>query len=128
MEIDKRILKDTVFIKDLQISELRLLKDGDLDWFVLVPKVPGTIELIDLSLDEQELLLRDIDRVSRILKQFSNPDKINIGALGNMVPQLHIHIIARYKSDRAWPNAVWGTKSKKNYQDYMAKEWIQRFN
>jgi diadenosine tetraphosphate (Ap4A) HIT family hydrolase len=127
MEIDKRILKDSVFLKRLDLCELRLLKDGDCSWFVLVPLRENVVEWIDLSAADQRLLTTEIDFVCQTLKRFDKPDKINIGALGNMVPQLHIHIIARYKGDRAWPGAIWNTKSKKSYQDYMSDIWIKRF-
>jgi diadenosine tetraphosphate (Ap4A) HIT family hydrolase len=127
MEIDKRILKDSVFIKRLELCELRLMKDGDCSWFVLVPMRDKVIEWCDLSPSDQILLTKEIDFVCQNLKRFDKPDKINIGALGNMVPQFHIHVIARYNHDRAWPGAIWNTKSKKTYQDYMSDIWIKRF-
>jgi diadenosine tetraphosphate (Ap4A) HIT family hydrolase len=127
MKIDKRILKDSVFLKRLDLCELRLLKDGDCSWFILIPLKDNIIEWLDLCLDDQITLTKEIDFVCKKLKKFDKPDKINIGALGNMVPQLHIHIIARYKNDRAWPGAIWNTKSKKSYQDYMSEIWIKRF-
>ena len=127
MEIDKRILKDSDFIKELALCQLRLYRDGDLDWFILIPKRDNTIEWTDLSAVDQSVLTQEIDFVCQKLKRYSRPDKINIGALGNMVPQLHIHIIARYRTDRAWPGAIWNTQCKKSYQNYMAKEWINRF-
>ena len=127
MEIDKRILKDSVFISDLTLSQLRLYRDGDVSWFILITRRENIIEWIDLIQADQLQLTKEIDLVSRKLIRFSKPDKINIGALGNMVPQFHIHIIARYKEDRAWPGAIWSTKSKKSFQDYMVKQWIDRF-
>jgi len=126
MEIDKRIINDSDFLKVLKLSELRLYKDGDLAWFLLVPRVEKVIEWTDLSKENQKILTEEIDYVCKLLKKYINPDKINIGTLGNMVPQMHVHIIGRFKTDRAWPGAVWGTKSKKSYQQYMLEDWIKR--
>jgi diadenosine tetraphosphate (Ap4A) HIT family hydrolase len=126
MEIDKRILNDTEFLTDFELCQVRLYKDGDLDWFVLIPRVEGVVDWSDLDSNEQIKLTQEIDKVCRLLKQYSKFDKINVASLGNMVPQMHIHIIARRKDDRAWPNAIWGTKSKKAYQPYMKDQWIQR--
>lgn len=128
MDIDKRILNDSDYLKNLKLCELRLYKDGDLDWFLLVPMLDGIIDWSDLSIENQMQLTREIDYVCTLLKKYSDYDKINIGSLGNMVPQMHVHIIARRKSDRAWPGSVWGTKSKKSYQDYMHKDWLRRVN
>lgn len=128
MQIDKRILNDSVYIKELQLSQLRLYKDGDLDWFLLVPRVDGVQDWDDLDVSLQMQLTEEINYVCKLLRKYGTPDKINIGSLGNMVPQMHIHIIARKNNDRAWPGAIWGTKSKKTYQGFMAHDWIQRLN
>jgi diadenosine tetraphosphate (Ap4A) HIT family hydrolase len=128
MEIDKRILKDSFFIKELALSQLRLYKDGDLDWFLLVPKRENVVDWTDLNESDQLSLTKEINFVCQLLKKYSKPDKINIGSLGNMVPQMHVHIIGRMKDDRAWPAAIWGTKSRKNYQPYMAEQWSRRLN
>lgn len=127
MEIDKRIIKDSDFIKQLELCELRLYKDGDLAWFLLIPRLEGVIDWTDLNANQQIILTQEIDYVCKMLKKFNNPDKINIGSLGNMVPQMHIHIIGRMKSDRSWPGAIWGTKSKKTYQAYMLESWKKIF-
>lgn len=127
MKIDERILKDSVFIKKLELCELRQMRDGDCSWFLLIPLVENAKEWIDLSPSEQIQLTTEIDTVCQKLMKFDKPDKVNIGALGNMVPQLHIHIIGRYENDRAWPGAIWGTKSKKSYQNYMSDAWKDRF-
>ena len=128
MQIDKRILNDSDYLKELQLCELRLYKDGDLDWFLLVPRVDGVKDWDDLELSQQMQLTKEINYVCKLLKKFGSPDKINVGSLGNMVPQMHIHVIARKKNDRAWPSAIWGTKSKKTYQNFMAEDWKKRLN
>ena len=128
MKIDKRILKDSVHIKELDFCSLRLMKDGDLPWFVLIPKVEGAVEVTDLDFASQQEMLEEINKISKLIEKFEKVDKINIGILGNIVSQLHVHVIGRYTSDRAWPNAVWGTKTQKSYQGYMAEEWIKRLS
>lgn len=100
--------KDTVNIGDLPLSRVLVIKDANYPWLLLVPRRPDVTELIDLNEIEQAQLTTEINRVARALKDVSKPDKLNIAALGNMVPQLHIHIIARRSGDAAWPRPVWG--------------------
>jgi diadenosine tetraphosphate (Ap4A) HIT family hydrolase len=128
MDIDKRILNDTEFLADFELCQLRLYKDGDLDWFVLIPRVAGIIDWIDLDPSDQIQMTKEIDKACQLLKKYTDYDKINVASLGNMVPQMHIHIIARHKNDRAWPNAIWGTKSKIAWQPYMHKDWLKRIS
>lgn len=100
--------KDTVNIGDLPLSRVLVIKDANYPWLLLVPRRPDVTELIDLNEVEQAQLTTEINRVARALKDVSKPDKLNIAALGNMVPQLHVHIIARRIGDAAWPRPVWG--------------------
>ena len=86
------------------------MPDSDLAWLVIVPKVVGVAELHHLVKDEQDSLMDNINYFSEVLESHFRPDKLNVGALGNIVRQLHIHLICRYKSDKAWPNPVWGVK------------------
>lgn len=111
-EIDSKLEKDSLFIADLALSRLYLKNDKDNPWFVLIPRKLMAIELVDLNHKEQCVLMEEVSLVSNFLKQYFQPSKINIGALGNIVRQLHIHIFARYETDRAWPNALWGTSPK----------------
>jgi len=127
MDIDKRILNDTEYLADFDLCQLRLYKDGDLDWFVLIPMIDNVIDWMDLDISKQIQLTKEIDQVCHLLKRYCVFDKINVASLGNMVPQMHIHIVARRKDDRAWPKAIWGTQSKKSYQSYMLDEWAKRF-
>ena len=114
MLIDKRIENDSEYIQDLELSQLRLYKDGDLDWFLLIPRVEGVKDWHELDENLQMQLTREINYCCKLLEKYAKPDKINVGSLGNMVPQMHIHIIARYKNDRAWPNAIWEQKVKRH--------------
>lgn len=100
--------KDTVNIGDLPLSRVLVIKDANYPWLLLVPRRPDITELIDLNEVEQAQLTTEINRVARALRDVSKPDKLNIAALGNMVPQLHVHIIARRIGDAAWPRPVWG--------------------
>jgi diadenosine tetraphosphate (Ap4A) HIT family hydrolase len=111
-QIDPELEKDSLKIFDFDLSSLYLKNDSENPWFVLVPRKNMAFELIDLTVEEQHQLMKEISKVSTFLKTNFQPTKINIGALGNIVRQLHIHIIARFEGDRAWPQALWGTSPK----------------
>ncbi len=108
---------DTVAVGDLRLSRLLLSKDGNFPWLILVPRRPGAAELIDLAAPDRSRLTSEIDTVGRALKAITSCDKLNIAALGNMVPQLHVHIIARRTTDAAWPRPVWGAVPPRPYAD-----------
>ncbi|AYF44052.1 MULTISPECIES: HIT domain-containing protein [unclassified Halobacteriovorax] len=112
--------KDLVEICDLKLCKLMLLPDTENPWAVLIPRLEDIREVHELSRQDQIQLMDEINEVSLFFDKNFGPEKINIGALGNMVAQLHVHIIARYSSDRAWPGAIWGTKSKK--ESFKIKE------
>ena len=113
--LDPRLAADTHAIGALPFSELLLMDDARFPWVILVPRIAGARELIDLDEGDQRLLLGEIDRVARALESLLHPDKLNIAALGNVVPQLHVHVIARFTSDAAWPNPVWGRGERVAY-------------
>lgn len=116
--------KDTFFVADLPLSRLLLMNDARFPWLILVPRRADLRELVDLVPGDQAQLLEEINSVSRCLQQLFKPDKLNVAALGNMVPQLHIHIIARFEGDAAWLKPVWGVGSAEAYGD--AKDVIAR--
>lgn len=126
-KIHPQIEKDSEFIIDLELSQLRILKDGDNDWFVLIPRKEGVIDWDDLDENELTQLNSEIVKCTKLLKQNLELDKVNVANLGNMVSQFHVHIIARYKSDRAWPGPIWGTKASNTYQSERALFWQQKF-
>jgi diadenosine tetraphosphate (Ap4A) HIT family hydrolase len=103
-----QLAKDTIDIGDLPLSRVLVIKDANYPWLLLVPRREGAVEIIDLDEVAQAQLMTEITRVSRAVKEITKCDKLNVAALGNMVPQLHIHIIARRTSDVAWPRPVWG--------------------
>jgi diadenosine tetraphosphate (Ap4A) HIT family hydrolase len=114
--LSPQLEKDTLFIHDLRLSSLRLMNDTRFPWFVLVPRRANLREWVDLLPGDQRTLMREINSVSRMMQKMFNPDKLNIAALGNMVPQLHIHIIARFTNDAAWPKPVWGVGDAVPYE------------
>jgi diadenosine tetraphosphate (Ap4A) HIT family hydrolase len=107
-KLDPQLAADTGSVGDLPLSRLLLANDANYPWLILVPRKTGLVELIDLTPDEQNQLYAEIDRTARALKTATICDKLNIAALGNQVAQLHVHVIARRKSDAAWPKPVWG--------------------
>jgi diadenosine tetraphosphate (Ap4A) HIT family hydrolase len=100
--------KDTIDIGDLPLSRVLVIRDANYPWLLLVPRRSEAVEIIDLDEVEQAQLMTETSRAARALKDVTKCDKLNIAALGNMVPQLHVHIIARRKQDAAWPRPVWG--------------------
>jgi diadenosine tetraphosphate (Ap4A) HIT family hydrolase len=106
--VDEALLIDSFFICDFELSKLYIKNDKENPWFVLVPMKANAVELIDLTGEEQGLLMEEVTLVSEFLKTNYSPYKINIGSLGNIVRQLHFHVLARYQNDRAWPKPLWG--------------------
>lgn len=123
-KLHEKLKSGLIELAELKFCKAFLLPDSDLPWLVLVPMKNDTRELHHLEWEEQRLVLEDINKVSKILEMEFSPFKLNIGALGNMVPQLHIHIICRYENDKAWPGPAWGTapgKDEEILKDYKNK-------
>jgi diadenosine tetraphosphate (Ap4A) HIT family hydrolase len=99
---------DTTPVGDLALSRVLAIDDVDYPWLILVPRRPGVTEIADLGRDDASRLMAEITKTSAILKAVTRCDKLNIGSIGNIVPQLHIHIVARRKDDPLWPKPVWG--------------------
>lgn len=108
-EIDPRLAADSVFIADGPLSQVRLIDDTRFPWLVLVPRVADASEWIDLDGGQQRLLLAELNQVSQLLRAEPGVEKLNIGALGNIVRQLHVHVVGRHAGDPAWPGPVWGS-------------------
>jgi len=105
-----QLVLDTVPVGDLPLTRVLLASDANYPWLILVPRLPGLVELIDLEENAQVQLVGEIAAAARALKALTACDKLNIAALGNQVPQLHVHVIARRRTDAAWPKPVWGVK------------------
>jgi diadenosine tetraphosphate (Ap4A) HIT family hydrolase len=103
-----QLSQDTIDIGDLPLSKVLVIKDANYPWLMLVPRRPEKVEIIDLDEVEQAQLMTEVSRAAKALKEITKCDKLNIAALGNVVPQLHVHVIARRSSDAAWPRPVWG--------------------
>ena len=107
-ELDPRLAADTIFVADWSLSRVCLMNDARYPWIILVPRRASLVEIFDLSPDEQAALMVETAHVAKALKALTGAAKMNIGALGNVVPQLHMHIVARKAGDYAWPGPIWG--------------------
>ena len=107
-ELHPQLAADTVSVATWPLCEVLLLTDANYPWLVLVPVRPGLRDFHELSPDDMVTAGQEMSRASEALVELFAPDKINVAALGNMVPQLHIHVVARFTDDAAWPNPIWG--------------------
>ena len=106
--LDPRLAADTVAVIGLPLCDVRLMNDARYAWLVLVPRRAGLVEIDDLPAGEQAVLWQEVNRAGKALRAVVPCDKLNLGALGNIVRQLHVHVIARCEGDAAWPGPVWG--------------------
>ena len=112
--IHRQLQDDLVYIGNLTISKLYMNPSSENPWAVLIPEIMKDnedylVEVHELKKNDRIILMEEISNTSHFLKNHFNADKINVGALGNIVPQLHVHIIARYQNDKAWPGPIWGS-------------------
>lgn len=103
-----RLAADSHLLADLPLCQLRRMRDARWPWLLLVPRLPDRRELTDLDSTQQAQLMREIDLCSRLLLTVAKPTKLNTAALGNIVEQLHVHLVARHVGDAAWPGPIWG--------------------
>ncbi|WP_295508253.1 HIT domain-containing protein [uncultured Pseudoalteromonas sp.] len=121
------LARDCIELADWPLCKVLLMNDSQYPWFILVPRQAGIREIIDLSEELQIVFLQESAKLSKLIQQVFTPDKLNVAALGNMVPQLHIHHIARFKSDPAWPAPVWGKLPAIPYTDEQIKQLKAHF-
>jgi diadenosine tetraphosphate (Ap4A) HIT family hydrolase len=107
-ELDDRLARDTFVVGDWPLTRVLLMNDARWPWLILAPRREGMVELMDLELADQARLMEEAARAARFLKSHVRADKINVAALGNIVGQLHLHVVARVVGDPAWPGPVWG--------------------
>ena len=124
-ELHPQLATDTHPLGALGLCELRLMDDANYPWLVLVPRVPEARELVDLDAAQRHLLTDEIDLAARLLREAFRPHKLNVAALGNIVPQLHVHVIAREENDPAWPAPVWGRVAARPYPPEMLVERVR---
>jgi len=117
-----QLARDTATLGDLPLSRVLVMNDANYPWLILVPRKADITEIIDLGEDEQAQLMREVTQVARALREETACHKLNIAALGNAVPQLHVHVIARFRHDAVWPKPVWGIAPARVYEgDELAK-------
>jgi diadenosine tetraphosphate (Ap4A) HIT family hydrolase len=114
--IDPRLAAESHLLGTLSLCEVLLYDDARFPWLILVPRKENLVEIIDLTDRERTMLMDDITDASRALKTLTNCHKLNVGALGNQVRQLHVHIIARFEDDAAWAGPVWGKGARVPYE------------
>jgi diadenosine tetraphosphate (Ap4A) HIT family hydrolase len=123
-KLDPRLAEDCYLLAELQLSQLLLMNNALLPWFILVPRVSCT-ELHQLSTEQQSMLFQEINLLSGFIEKQYATDKLNIAAIGNIVQQLHIHIMGRRQSDPWWPGVVWGTTQREAYDQIQLNQVTQ---
>jgi len=116
-ELHERLAADTVLLGRTRLCEVRLMNEKTWPWVILVPAIAGIREIYELSETQQQRLMTESSALSRVMMEAFKGDKMNVAALGNMVPQLHVHHIVRFDGDPAWPGPVWGTQTPVPYEE-----------
>lgn len=114
--LHEKLAADCALVTDWPLSRVLLMNDATYPWLILVPRLPGLRDLDDLTPPSLQEVAREIQSLSKVMKEIFKPTKMNVAALGNMVPQLHIHVIARFEDDPAWPGPVWGVQPPEPYE------------
>ena len=124
--LHRQLEADTAFITDLPLSRMLLINDSHYPWIVLVPRRANATEIYKLNHSDQTQLLSESAQVCRVMEVLFSPDKMNVAAIGNMVPQLHLHHVARFTSDIAWPAPVWGFAPSAAYDAKILESTVKR--
>jgi diadenosine tetraphosphate (Ap4A) HIT family hydrolase len=124
--LDSRLESSTLPVGDLGLCSVRLQDDARFPWLLLVPRRGGVSEITDLSEEDAATLWQEIRTATRVMQELAKPDKVNVATIGNLVPQMHIHIIGRFRSDPAWPGTVWGFGTRTPYPDHAARALVER--
>ncbi|MBH9981727.1 HIT domain-containing protein [Bartonella sp. B10834G6] len=125
-KLDPRLEKDSFFIVELALSDVRLMNDSRWPWLIVVPRIAGAEEIHHLSVDDEQVLVAEMNEVAVALEAIIGCDKVNTAAIGNIVRQLHVHIIARNEGDINWPKTVWGYGKPVPYSDEAARKLIRK--
>ena len=112
-----QLADETTAVGDLPLLRVLLMNDANYPWLVLVPRRVGAVEIIDLEEDQQAQLMSEIALIAGVVKDVTACDKLNIAAIGNVVPQRHVHVIARSRGDAVWPRPVWGAVPARAYEE-----------
>src|SRR5215210_1590940 len=124
--LDPRLASDTLPIGELPLSSVLLMNDARFPWFVLVPRLPDAREITDLAEADAAALMTELRIATQVILELARPDKVNLGALGNVVLQFHVHVVGRFRSDPAWPGPVWGYETAKPYPPHASAALIER--
>lgn len=124
--LDSRLQQDTLLIGDFPLCRLLLSNDSNYPWFILVPRRADIVEVFELTAEEQLQLWHETTALSQLLKVTFNADKLNVAALGNVVSQLHMHVIVRHRADPAWPAPVWGKLPAQPYTQAGFSKVLER--
>jgi len=122
--VNKSFLKNSHFIIDLKLCSVRLIDNCKFPWIILIPNRKNITDITELKSIDQTLLMKEIVHCSKLMKKTFKTSRLNIEKIGNVVPQLHIHIIARFKTDNSWPLSVWVIKNKLYSKSLLKKTLI----
>jgi diadenosine tetraphosphate (Ap4A) HIT family hydrolase len=125
--LDPRLAADTHEIGDLALSRVLLMNDARYLWLILVPRRADLAEIVDLDCEDRAVLIEEIARASEAVRTLPGVEKINVGALGNIVRQLHVHVVGRSVGDAAWPGPVWGAGAARRYEAEPAAAQVAGF-
>ena len=125
-QLHAQLASDSLPVCDLALSTVRLVDDSHYPWLLLVPRLPGLVDLVDLNPEDRTVLMEEIGQACDALKALGPCDKLNVASLGNQVPQLHVHVIARRTDDAAWPKPVWGAAEPAPYAADAAEQLSAR--
>ena len=123
-KLNPKLRETSLTVGELPLCDLRLVNDSRFQWCLLIPRIPDLTELHHLPSAHHQSMMSEIETLSNYLLEYTSATKINVAALGNMVPQLHIHVIGRHPEDPAWPNSVWAAGSAENYTKADAQALI----
>lgn len=124
--LNPTLAADTIPVATFELCEVRLMNDANFPWLVLVPRLRDAIEIVDLDARTRYRLIDEIARAGEALRTVTGADKLNVAALGNQVAQLHVHVIARFRDDPAWPGPVWGATPRKSYSQEDRVALVER--
>ena len=126
-KLDEQLAADTLYVGDLPLSRVLLMNDSQFPWIILVPRIANITEVYELPVEQQQQLLNESVLISKTLKTQTQCDKINVGAIGNVVSQLHVLHVARFTSDIVWPKPVWGAQPAVAYTQQQSEALISTY-
>lgn len=126
MHLDPRLETSSAFVTDLALCQVRLSHNAAFPWILLIPQRDEVTEIIDLDIADQQILMQEIALASEVMRRLFQPNKLNVASLGNIVPQLHVHVVARYETDDAWPHPIWNSGIRITYDPAAETERLHQ--